>query len=354
MKILPRFFLSAALLAGIATYGTPVTFAADDAPAVAESPPSMPAATDAVTPTSDYATTNAPAISTPSLSPATPPSHATSTKHSTSRKTHTSSRKSSHKKHKAKKKKTTKHKKRHKKLSSSNYEIREAQIHLIHLGYYKGSADGIIGPKTRTALKAFQRDHRLPVTGKLTATTRILLHDLDRSQMDMSSFPPSDFYEKHPDYYGSYDQQYSDPLQLARARSGDLSQTLPNRFADLSVTEVPSDSLKHYDVTLNGQPILTVNNQPSVIGISKTFNLGDEDVIIFSTYNYNNATCTYKSYLLTLHQGANELRPIENCTRRYIAEIKEDSLVIVFPETDDDRAVGATYRYEAGGSLEKL
>lgn len=41
----------------------------------------------------------------------------------------------------------------------------EIQVILKRLGYYHGKIDGIIGPKSRAAIKAFQRKHRLKVDG---------------------------------------------------------------------------------------------------------------------------------------------------------------------------------------------
>lgn len=49
--------------------------------------------------------------------------------------------------------------------------IREAQQRLIDLGLLKGKADGIAGPKTEAALKAFQAQAGLPETGRLDADT---------------------------------------------------------------------------------------------------------------------------------------------------------------------------------------
>ena len=50
--------------------------------------------------------------------------------------------------------------------------VRQAQIQLRELGYDPGPADGIMGRQTIAALKQFQRDRDLPVTGKLDAATR--------------------------------------------------------------------------------------------------------------------------------------------------------------------------------------
>jgi len=42
------------------------------------------------------------------------------------------------------------------------------QSQLSRLGYYGGSVDGIIGPQTRAAIRSFQRDHGLMITGTIT------------------------------------------------------------------------------------------------------------------------------------------------------------------------------------------
>lgn len=51
----------------------------------------------------------------------------------------------------------------------------DAQRRLNELGYGVGTPDGKIGPKTAAALRAFQRDNGLEVTGRLDAATRDVL-----------------------------------------------------------------------------------------------------------------------------------------------------------------------------------
>jgi TPR repeat protein/formylglycine-generating enzyme required for sulfatase activity len=51
---------------------------------------------------------------------------------------------------------------------SSRRAIRYVQDHLAELGYTPGIIDSVIGPKTRNAIKAFQRDEGLSVTGEVT------------------------------------------------------------------------------------------------------------------------------------------------------------------------------------------
>ena len=49
--------------------------------------------------------------------------------------------------------------------------VRWVQQRLIELGFLNGSADGVYGPKTAAALRAFQEKHGLEGTGKADATT---------------------------------------------------------------------------------------------------------------------------------------------------------------------------------------
>jgi peptidoglycan hydrolase-like protein with peptidoglycan-binding domain len=60
--------------------------------------------------------------------------------------------------------------------ASMSMTITEMQQRLTELGYGPGSADGKMGPRTVTALKKFQHDHKLPITGALDQQTINALH----------------------------------------------------------------------------------------------------------------------------------------------------------------------------------
>jgi peptidoglycan hydrolase-like protein with peptidoglycan-binding domain len=47
----------------------------------------------------------------------------------------------------------------------------EAQAELRRRGYYDGAVDGVIGPRTRNAIAAFQDDAGLATTGRLNNST---------------------------------------------------------------------------------------------------------------------------------------------------------------------------------------
>ncbi len=248
--------------------------------------------------------------------------------------------------------------------------MRTAQTHLAHLGYYKGKIDGASGPKTTAALKSFQRDHHIQVTGMLTTQTYNALVEADMKVPPVASTltapatleaaeKSADFYATHPDFYGYYNQQYADPMLTAPTVTGESgmpavrSQALPSRYGKLDMSEDRRGPGKAYDVMLNGQAIFQSDNQPSIIGVSRTFQLNDEDAIIFTTYNNDNIACPFKHYLLTLKSEGNNMREIGNCTHGYQAGVKEGSLFVVFPENGSGRVVGNTWRYE-NEHLERL
>lgn len=64
--------------------------------------------------------------------------------------------------------------------------LRQAQRHLIALGYLAGGADGIFGSKTEAALRAFQQDNGLSATGHLDAETLSLLSQLASSSASIA------------------------------------------------------------------------------------------------------------------------------------------------------------------------
>ena len=56
--------------------------------------------------------------------------------------------------------------------ASVNMSMRDAQVKLNELGFNVGAPDGAGGPKTTNALRAFQKDRGIPVTGRLDNATK--------------------------------------------------------------------------------------------------------------------------------------------------------------------------------------
>ena len=55
---------------------------------------------------------------------------------------------------------------------ASDQSVRETQIVLLKKGYDPGPIDGMLGKKTIQAIRNFQKDSSLPITGKLDPKTR--------------------------------------------------------------------------------------------------------------------------------------------------------------------------------------
>lgn len=62
--------------------------------------------------------------------------------------------------------------------SSGKSTVRKAQQVLSELGLYTGAVDGLTGPKTEAAIRAFQSEMDLDVTGKLDTATMKAIRDL--------------------------------------------------------------------------------------------------------------------------------------------------------------------------------
>jgi Putative peptidoglycan binding domain len=58
--------------------------------------------------------------------------------------------------------------------------VREAQQTLRQLGYQPGPIDGVVGPRTKSALAQYQRAERIKVTGQLDSETMARLDIQER------------------------------------------------------------------------------------------------------------------------------------------------------------------------------
>jgi hypothetical protein len=74
-------------------------------------------------------------------------------------------------------------------LGVSTDDVRAAQADLARLGYNVGPVDGVIGPRTRGAIAAFQSDTGLPPNGILTAATATAL-GVDLALSSSPAVPP--------------------------------------------------------------------------------------------------------------------------------------------------------------------
>jgi len=244
---------------------------------------------------------------------------------------------------------TTHHHHKHHAVTSSATIVRIAQQHLTNLGYYAGKIDGKMGPQTRAAIKKFQHDQGLKADGVLGKKTNAALAAADHRVIGTHSIPMREVFSTH-DAATSADQSVNS--DYATSLNGG-SKPISTRFARLDVSESGTGADKRYNVNLNGTPVLTADGQPSIIGISPTYDLGGEDAVVFTTYSPNDSGCIYRSHVLAMDNTNTKMLDIENCTRNYQARVENSSLYISFPEQDDNRAFASVWRLE-GMDLTRL
>jgi peptidoglycan hydrolase-like protein with peptidoglycan-binding domain len=108
-----------------------------------------------------------------------------------------------------------------------DWRVAQAQERLKAIGFNPGFIDGVLGPRTRDALRRYQASRGLPVTGMLDDATRQVLltrdhmHTGDAGQQEPSlAAPPSGDYKKLsalaqlPDYLPGLGTLYVNPATL--------------------------------------------------------------------------------------------------------------------------------------------
>jgi len=67
--------------------------------------------------------------------------------------------------------------------------VRGVQQTLHDIGYWPGAIDGVLGSQTQSAIRQYQRDENLPVTGRLDAATARRVEEARRMRdSDMAKF----------------------------------------------------------------------------------------------------------------------------------------------------------------------
>ncbi len=51
---------------------------------------------------------------------------------------------------------------------TSDSVVQQVQSQLADEGYYRGAVDGVVGPQTRAAIRAYESRHRMPVDGAIS------------------------------------------------------------------------------------------------------------------------------------------------------------------------------------------
>ena len=77
-------------------------------------------------------------------------------------------------------------------LSNGSVSVPGLQKILTNLGYEPGAVDGVCGPKTQAAIRAFQADHKLPISGIPDSKTCATLRDKIKNPMRSPATFPGD------------------------------------------------------------------------------------------------------------------------------------------------------------------
>lgn len=140
-----------------------------------------------------------------------------------------------------------------------NPQIKSAQEKLIKLGYDPGKVDGLMGKKTREAIRQFQTDNSLTVNGKLSEETLAKMQENDNKAEPLdSASPPSVTVEGQKE-------------TSATEQQGTETQAPP--IEELSIPAEPSNpSPQTSSQSATGKGMITestnVLSQPSIMGDS--------------------------------------------------------------------------------------
>jgi len=224
-------------------------------------------------------------------------------------------------------------------VKSNKSSIAKAQEQLRSMGYYTGKIDGIAGPFTQSAVRNFQRERKLPITGKLDNNT---LKAIDTAYSAIIASLKA----------GGNERLIVSELAKPSPPVKNIVMRLSSRFGTIDFVNVGSSAEKKYSVELNGAPVSVLEPLP-IVGGSKVYQAGDTDAFIITGYDVKGNFCQYRHVLFVLNKAGYNIVPVKNCTREYTLQVNNGSLFIIFSEKDNSRAVGTTWRFD-GRSLYKL
>lgn len=197
---------------------------------------------------------------------------------------------------------------------ASRASTRDLQEKLTLLGYEPGPIDGLFGPKTRSAVRAFQTDADIKVDGIVGRQTRAALE----SALDMGG--------RRPQAANQQLDIYEDVL-TDRLASG--SVTLPSRYAKVEVNRTGPG---RYNIAINGNVVATSPGANAMPRISHTFELPGEDAYVFAAASPRR-DCRLEHTVLVVRADGSFMppTPVGNCKEVLNGRVQGDELVLSFP-----------------------
>jgi peptidoglycan hydrolase-like protein with peptidoglycan-binding domain len=157
-------------------------------------------------------------------------------------------------------------------------EVVRLQTELAERGYDVGPADGVIGPKVRGAIRTYQADARLPVTGEANQTLLAKLESGDDDTADddiddnTSTTAASRLLQiegelqRHGYYVGEFDGEADDQLRAAiRAYQADAGLPVTGEANSALLESLKSSSVRNRGST-NSLLVWEVENQLDRLG----------------------------------------------------------------------------------------
>jgi peptidoglycan hydrolase-like protein with peptidoglycan-binding domain len=215
----------------------------------------------------------------------------------------------------------------HASAAPADTKTRAAQMRLAELGYYPGAYDGVLGSNTRNALIHYQRVSGLPITGRIDANTETYL-------FGTNDYVPYTYRFAYGAPVYAVQSSYDDTGYWSRNWHTVKTNRIPVRFGKLDLNEDRRGSIRHYTVTLNGQPIFSADNQPSILRTSKVYSMAGEDAVIFTAF-HGAPNCPSQHYLVTVRADGTFVGPkaIGNCSEAFDARVANNALFVSFPNT---------------------
>ncbi len=195
-------------------------------------------------------------------------------------------------------------------------DVRDVQEKLILLGYDAGPIDGVMGRKTKAAVRKFQHDAEIRVDGVVGPQTRGMLAD----------FVARGGSRYQPRAANNQLDLYEDVLTDHLLRG---SVQLPSRFAKVDVTRAGAG---RYGLSINGTLVAASPGGNGLPRISHVFELPGEDVFLFSTPS-GKPKCALEHTLFAVRANGTFMppTPIGNCQEVMGGRVEDDALVFSFP-----------------------
>lgn len=197
---------------------------------------------------------------------------------------------------------------------ASRASNRDLQEKLTLLGYEPGPIDGRYGPKTRSALRAFQTDSNIRVDGVVGPQTRAALD----AALEMGGRRPLS---------ANHQLDIYEDVLTDRLAAGSVA--LPSRYASVEVVRTAPG---RYNIRINGNVVATSPGANALPRISRTFELPGEDAYVFAAASPRR-DCRLEHTVLVVRADGTFLAPtpVGNCREVLNGRVQDDSLVLSFP-----------------------